>query len=205
MFDSAAFITQVDSLIRDGETTQAEERMLAAYSDLRSVDNVKDLELVTAQLAHFYSMPQTEDRVKAEAYFIEREALAPSGYAMLQTATFYFYVAKELSKTVKKVDEIEALPGTRDMGSYYSALALKGEALIELGRVDDAKSVLREMSYIVKTNPQQVPFGDEINLLEAAIRQETLAHPARELLQLIVPKIRSQEYRERAEALLKSA
>jgi hypothetical protein len=67
----------------------------------------------------------------------------------------------------------------------------------------DAGRVIEELLSMIKTNPGGLPYGDEINLLEAAVSSPILAPRCREVLELIIPKIRSQEYRERAKALLK--
>jgi hypothetical protein len=51
-----------------------------------------------------------KDLVKAEEYFEEREVLSPKPYTLLQTTLFHFYIRRDFSKTIAKVDEIKS-PG----------------------------------------------------------------------------------------------
>ena len=205
VFNTATFHKEINELVRHGQATEAEERMLRAYSELKAANNTPDLEAVVARLAHFYSMPETEDLQKAESYFLEREGLAPGAYAKYQTATFYFYILGSSAKTVKKIDEIKTLKTVDDRASLYSSLALLGQALLKLDQAADAGKVLQEILSLIRMNPSGLPYGDEINLLQAAISNPTLAPRCREILDLIIPKLRSQEYIEKAKDLLKSA
>jgi hypothetical protein len=204
VFDIVAFSKEINDLMRRGQQKSAEDRLLQEYVELKALGNMKELEFIASQLAHFYSMPQTENLGKAEAYFLEREALAPGAYAELQTAMFYFYVARDFGKTIKKVDHIKDIGEITDLASYYSALALKGQALIMLEKIADAKRTLDEILDIINMNSISLPHGDEINLLEMAASNSILVPICREILNHIVFKMRSQEYRERANTLLKS-
>jgi len=200
MFNTSVFDKEIDDLLQEGLEKKAEERMLKAYSELTASDSAKELEYVACRLAHFYSAPGTEDLEKAEAFFLRCEELSPGAYAKSQTATFYFYVLADPQKTIRKVSEIT--PSDADRASYYSALTLKGQALIKLNMLDDADAVLKELLNAIKTNPAGLPYGDEINLLEAASRLPRFAARCRQILELIIPKIRSEEYLGRANALL---
>ena len=205
MFDKVAFTVEINDLIREGQTKQAEERMLRMYSELKASNSLDELETVVFLLGHFYSNPDTKDLEKGEVYFLEREVLSPGAYTKCQTALFYFYVLGDSAKTIKKVEEINSMLAIADRASYYSALTLRGQAFINLEMPGDANKVLEELLSLVKTNPRGLPYGDEMNLLEAAISNPILAPRCREILDLIIPRIRSQEYVERAKALLKSA
>jgi tetratricopeptide (TPR) repeat protein len=204
MFDQLLFDNRVSELIKSGKHREAEDQLLKAHAQLKAANAPRDLEHVAGRLAQFYSMPQTEDRVKAEDYFSECESMSSTAYTRLQTATFYFYVLKDFSKTIKKVEDIKALKDVSASPSYYSALTLKGQALINLGMIDEAGKVLNELLSMIRGNPAKFPFGDEINFLEAAVSYEALMPTSHEILSLIIPKIRSQEYVDRAKALLKS-
>lgn len=204
MFDQLGFDEKINDLIRKGRHREAESKLLEAHAELKASNAPSDLEYVAGRLAQFYSMPPAEDPVKAEKYFTECERLSSTAYARLQTATFYFYVLRDFPKTIRKVEEIKALKDVSGSASYYSALTLKGQALINLGMIDDAGRVLDELLSMIMGNPPKFPFGDEINFLEAAISYEALAPKSYQILSLIVPKIRSQEYVSRAKALLKS-
>ena len=201
VFDERSFDENFYRLVDEGHGEKAEELLLKAYSELKAANNVRDLEYVVSRLALFYSLPDTENVAKAEAYLLESESLAPGADSKRRSALFYFDVLQDFRKTVRKVDEISPVQADRD--SYYSALTLKGQALIKLEMPGDAGRVIEELLSMIKTNPGGLPYGDEINLLEAAISNPILAPRCREVLELIIPKIRSQEYRERAKALLK--
>jgi len=205
MFDRAALDKKTNKLMRSGQVKEAEDNLLKAYAESKAANNVQDLEWVLNRMAQFYSSPDTEDRDKAEHYFLEREALSSGLYARLQTATFYFYVLRNFPKTIHKVDEMKALREVTASPSYYSALTLKGQAFIELGKIDSANQVLEEMLLMIKMNSSKLPYGDEFNLLEAAMSNEILAARSRVILNLVIPRIRSQEYVEKAKALLESA
>jgi len=191
MFDYTEFQTKIRHLISLGETAQAERELLEAAGKLRRAGQIEELESVLVALAHFYSMPKTEDLAKAESYFLGRELLSPTQYALLQTATFYFYVSRDFPKTIAKVDQIRSqwnmdrcdpvltdrdgdlrIAGNReeakriheetlkrikssparppDRHSYYSALALKGQAHIAIGDTDAARLVLEEMLSMIE-------------------------------------------------------
>jgi hypothetical protein len=200
MFDPAVFDKEVDDLLLSGQEAAAEERMLREYSELKATGDV-GIENVISRLAHFYSMPGTENLDRAETYFLEGERLLPGAGTKYETAMFYFYVVGDAEKTIRKVDEIESLP--TDRASYYSALTLKGQSLVKLEKFHDAESVLRELLELIRSNPSGLPYGDELNLMEVAILVPMLAPKCCELLGLALPTIRSQEYQERAKLLLR--
>src|SRR5262245_50457317 len=138
VFDLIIFNKEVNDLIRNGDTKRAEKQMLEVYSALQAANSVYELEAVACRLAHFYSMPDTENLEKAESYVVERERLLPGAYTKCQTATFYFSVLADFAKTVRKVDEIKQPEAIADRSSDYSASVLKGQALIKLERTDEA-------------------------------------------------------------------
>lgn len=201
MFNAIIFEREIDRLIIEGRGLEAEEQMLKTYSELRAAGNVPELERVVMLLAHFYSMPDTEDVEKAEARFLEREELSPGAYVKSQTALFYFYVLEDYRKTIRKVDEIVLTKS--DLDSYYSAQTLKGQAFINLHMLTDAERVLDERLSLVRANSRGLPYGDEMNLMELGIGTIGLAPKCRELLELVIPRIRDKEYQERGRALLR--
>lgn len=202
VLDWAEIDRHVRELIRDNRVKEAEALLLKSYEELKKATRQEDLELVIGSLAQFYSTPEAEDCGKAERFFLEREQLTSKLYPKLQTATFYFYVLRDFPKTIAKVDEIGTRVGTKASPSYYSALALKGLALLGLNEVGGAASVLDEMELMTKSADTRLPYGDEINFLERAMSEPTLIPSSRALLTRIVPRIRSQEYAERGKRLL---
>lgn len=203
-FDQNDFDQKITELIRSGQETEAESRLLSARAELTSRNDLEQLEYLLNRLGQFYSMPGKEDPAKAEECFLEREALSSKLYPRLQTATFYFYVLSDFEKTIRKVDEIGELRETAESPSYYSALALKGQALVKLGRVEDTSHLLDELLKLIGRNSPKLPYGDELNFLDAALSNKMLVSKIRDILNLLIPKIRSQEYREKAKMLLES-
>jgi hypothetical protein len=206
VFDEQVFELRINQLISDGQEAAAERELLKALAEFRTQSDAEHLKLIHRNLAFFYAMPSTEDPVKAEQHFLEWERLSPAPYTLLQTATFYFYVLRDFSRTITKVDEIKARFDVIRNGSYYSALTLKGEALIELNHMDDANQVIGEMlAMLAMTKPggQGRPCGDELNFLSAAASVPVLADRCREVLRIIIPRVVSPEYVERANSLLK--
>ncbi len=193
---------EVNALKTDKEDELLETRLLNAYAELKASRTEEGLEYVVFELAHFYSRPRTENPEKAEAFFLERERLAPGARAKRATAQFYFFL-REPHKVIAKVDEIVSQQS--DRASYYSALTLKGQALLDIQNLDDVKRVVDELVNMARMNPQGLPYGDEMNLMEAAVVIAPLRPKCCELLGLVVPKIKDQEYRERGDELLKSS
>jgi hypothetical protein len=202
MFDRAEFDREINAFIMAGQCKQAEEMLLTAQSVASESGDVRALEYLAYRFAHYYSMPETQNLELAEKWFLERERLTPGVYSSFQTATFYFYVMGDNEKVVRKIDEIDS--EQPDRSSYYSALTLKGQALLALQKLDDVGRAIDELVMMARTNPQGLPYGDEINLMDAAVSVETLRPKCCELLGLVVPKMRDQEYRERGDELLKS-
>jgi hypothetical protein len=205
MFDPKGFYLNISSLLRNGQDQKAEQEMLAARAEMLLTGDIDNLKFVTNRLAHFYARPTTDDLAKAEECFLECEALSPEPGTLLQTATFQFYIRRDFPKTIAKVDELKARWDVTHNDSYYSALTLKGEALFELRNVEEASHVLEEMLAMVNSRPSRLPYGDELNFISAAISEPALAGRSRQLLRLIVPRIRSSEYIQRAQALLGEA
>jgi hypothetical protein len=202
MFDQIEFLSRIGRLITMGQERQAERDLLAALSALTPADDTEHRIFLFNQLAQLYSLPTFEDLPKAEGCFLQCEALSPEPPTLLQTAMFYFCARRDFSATVSKVDEFRTRWGGSQGVSYYSAMALKGQALIELGDIDGAGHVLDEMSAMVRSVPSGLPYGDELNFLESAVSRPSLAERCCEVLRLTAPRIRSQEYADRAMALL---
>jgi hypothetical protein len=202
VFDRIEFDREIDALIMAGRFKQAEEKLLVSQSAFSGGGDSEALAHVVFRLAHYYSMPDTEDLQLAEKWFLAREKLAPGAYSGLQTATFYFYVMANHEKTVRKVDEIAHL--NDDRRSCYSALTLKGQSLIELHKVLDAGAVIDELIGMAAADSRNLPFGDEVNLIQSGIGIREITAKCRELLRLAIPNMRSVEYRERAKMLLDS-
>src|SRR5260370_23527625 len=102
------FDTRIDELIRNGRLEEAEHELLTALTELELGVDTEALGFIHRKLAFFYTMPlASEDPVKAEQHFLKWESLSPRPNTLLQTATFYFYVLSDFSKTMANVDAIK--------------------------------------------------------------------------------------------------
>jgi hypothetical protein len=189
-------------LLRANHLTQAETFLLKCYAEPKGVNHTEDLDYVLSCLTQYYSMPEVEDCRKAERFALEREVISPGSYAKLQTATFYFYVPRDFSKTIDKINEMRSHSESRNSPDYYSGLSLKGQSLLELKRVEEAAQVLDEMLDMVQPSGAQLPYGNEMNFLEKAISIAALEAKCRNIVVGLIPRIRSQEYVEKAKKLL---
>ena len=82
-----------------------------------------------------------------------------------------------------------------------------------MGSIPEAQSAIEELIALVRGNPVQVQlrsgmnvnplaFGDEMDLMQAAIAIPELGPVAKELLELVTPRIREEEARERGRRYL---
>jgi hypothetical protein len=205
MFDKTEIDLKIEGLIDNGQYGQAEQELRDAYTERKLAGDIDGLAFVTGHLASLYSLPMYEDLAKAQAYYEEHEVLSPTPYTLRQTTFFYFYLRRDFAKTIAKVDEIRARWDVAHDANYYSALALKGEALLELGEIQATGDVLEEILAMIRLPPARLAYGDEVNLLSATVARPALAVCSRTILKLILPRIRSQEYVERVKSLLAEA
>jgi hypothetical protein len=188
-------------LLADHKFSQAESFLLQRLAQFREAKKQEDLEYIVGRLAQFYSMPEMEDRPKAEGFYLELENLSKDAHSKLQTATFYFYVLQDFPKTIAKIDEIGKLRRPVDP-DYYSGLSLKGQTLIETNDLQEVSDVLEEMQAMAETSRARLPYGDEMNFLERAILIPRFGPKCRRILATIIPCMRSTEYLVRARRLL---
>lgn len=182
MFAKEEFDDRIWELIGEERYEQAELELQDAYAERKRSGDSDGLGCVTGHLADLYSLPMYEDLDKAQKYFEEHELLSPTPYVLRQTTLFYFLLRRDFARTVDKVDEMKSRWDVSRDPSYYSALALKGEALLELGDVQGANAVLEEMLAMIRLQPSGRPYGDEVNLLSASVSRPDLAGCSREIL-----------------------
>jgi hypothetical protein len=194
--------SKVHEMLRGRQFSEAEAFLMQCRSEFREAGENEDLEYVAGCLARFYFMPDTEDRPKAERFYLEAEELSKNAHSKLQTATFYFYVLRNFRKTIGKIDEIGGLRKQPVDPDYYSGLSLKGQALIETNDLQEVVQVLEEMQTMTEAPQARLPYGDEINFLERAISNPLFETRCGKLLITVIPRMRSSEYDERAKILL---
>ena len=178
-----------------------EERLLREYADLKKLGDVEKLAFIVSELAHFYTVSGIKDLKRAEEYHLELERLEPGAQSKWITAGFFHAFGSPM-KVIEKVNEID--PKDPDCVCRYSALALKGEAFISLNSLDAARETLDELLRMTREHQGDLPYGDEIVLLEASTKVSPLIQKSRELLDIVTPRIQDKVYQERGQKLLQS-
>jgi hypothetical protein len=210
---------QIQRLIGLGRYTEAEAILIAAHAGRKAAGG-EPFEEVLQLLASLFSAKGNRNLERAESYHLERERLRPDSLNKWMTAHFYLNTG-QLRKAIDKVSEVHFAAREDDdedsvvcdRHNYYSCVALKGQALIQLGSIPEAQSVIEELIALVRGNPVRVQlrsgmnvnplaFGDEMDLMQAAIAIPELRPVAKELLELVTPRIREEEARERGRRYL---
>jgi hypothetical protein len=176
-----------------------ERRLLEAYKNFKDSKNYAELAYIILELAYWKTSCGLKALNSASEFFAELEQLEPGAESKLILARFY-YLTQSYRKLIEVVDGIEK--SDEDRGTRYSALALKGQSCIEINLIQDAEQVLDSMIELAKKNPKNLPFGDEVDLLSEVVRSEKLRAKGKELLLIATPRIREEEFRLRAEALV---
>jgi hypothetical protein len=120
-------------------------------------------------------------------------------------ASFYFYALRDFTKTAEKVQAMGKLEDQdgRDIQFYYSALTLRGQALLYLNPGHEAAMTLQELGRIIASAPKRVPYGDEFNFLDEMAQRKLEPELCSELANVIAARISDQEFKEKYSALLK--
>lgn len=176
-----------------------ERNLLATYENLKKLENYAELAYIVLELGNWKTACGLKALNSASEYFAELEQLEPGAQSKLAFSR-YCYVIRDYRKVIEAVDSIEG--SDKDRGSRYSALVLKGQSCIEINLIQDAERVLDELIELAKRNPKDLPFGDEVDLLSEANGFEGLRAKGEELLLIAAPRIREEEFKLRAEALL---
>ena len=197
MADFTNFAASVFSRIRAGEYREVETELLARYEQAKRGADFITLSQTLGLLAKFYSLPFVEDLNKAETYYEEREQFFPGPETLLDFAMFLFYVKRNSSRALAKTQEVLAAAyELGDSSRAYTALSLKGRALLELGRSHEALDVLDELERMVAAKKSFV-VGDETSFLEC-LRERALASNRVSLLaSKLAPICRDPAFRER--------
>jgi tetratricopeptide (TPR) repeat protein len=194
-------------LIASGQVDEVERRLAVNYEEAKeSEDQARVLHAVSA-LAHFYALPFKEDLLRAEQYFRELFQLQRGPEASIELIMFSYYALQDSRKTLEETGRMRSLTDrdrASDLRFLYTAVTIEGQAHLALGQEHDAIRNLEELLEMAEQNPDDVPFGDEFNLVEQ-ITARNLAEPTcKRLLILVRRRVRSVEYREKAEKLLRS-
>lgn len=196
--------THVLSYIQNGEYEQAEQFLREQYTEVKARGNSTALRHILLEIAHFYCLPFKKHLRQAEVYYREMESTFPDRETDLRIAMFYFYNLRDFTKTVDRVSKMGAVDfqNKKDIQFYYSALALKGQALLCLNRDQQAATILKELERIIAAAPRQVPFGDEFNFLNEMTQRKREPELCKELTKVIIARIKDQEFKDKFLALL---
>ena len=113
---------------------------------------------------------------------------------------FSFYVAQNFAQAIEKADDVLSSSKDTDSSRRYTALALKGQALLKLGRREQAVPILGELEQMV-SNRMALVVGDEVAFLErlatAGLETERVSRLANTLARVC----RDPAFKKRLEAL----
>jgi hypothetical protein len=198
------FDLQMQTYIRDKKYDDAERFMLERYAQVKANGTPTELRDILDQAAMFYRLPFKRNLAMAEHYYHEMEAIFPGWETDLRVTSFYFYRLRDFAKTI---DRVTAMAARKDSDKepvqfLYSALSLKGLALIYLNRFEEAVLVLRELDRIISSTPNQVPYGDEFNFLSAMMDANIDPKGCKDLAAVIVNRVRDKEFKDKYRAIL---
>lgn len=196
---------KVSTYLQRREYEEAESLLQEQYSKVKTAGNPTAIRHILNGIANFYCLPFKKDLSRAESYYREMEALFPDRETDFRFASFYFYSLKDFSKRVDKIQSMAApqSQGRKDFRFYYSALTLKGQALLHLNRNHEATLVLRELANMTDIAPNYVPYGDEFNFLSEMTRRKLELELCKQLATAIVSRVRDQEFKDKFLTMLK--
>lgn len=125
---------------------EAEQILLREYDTAkRSADNHM-LDVVLGLLVHVYVSSRPPNLIRGREVCAEREANLHSAYNMLQTGLFLYYAADDpIGAAAKLRDAITKAKEEGQDPTLYSSVSLLGCALMDLGQVNEAAGVLKEI------------------------------------------------------------
>lgn len=196
---------QVSTYLQEKEYDKAESLLQEQYSKVKAEGNQTAIRHILNGIANFYCLPFKKNLAQAESYYREMEDIFPDRETDLRFASFYFYSLRDFSKTVDRVPFMPVLEGQgrKDIRFYYSALTLKGQALLYLNRNQEAARVLQELANIIESAPHYVPYGDEFNFLNEMTCRKLELELCRQLAAIIVSRVRDREFKDKFLSMLK--
>jgi hypothetical protein len=180
----------------------------AVLQRLRQRESVpSNVDLVLLELTQLYCLMEPPDFSKAETYSLERERVTRTAWSKYATAMMYYWSMVDVSRTLEKSSQaIEQAQKDRDDSTLYSALALKGLALLDNGHLNEAISILDEMAAMVRQS-SNIVVGDETLFLERLSKFSELPElrqRIRELAEMLSALCRDPSFTARLEALAKT-
>jgi tetratricopeptide (TPR) repeat protein len=192
------------ALVAAGQFQQAE----AELEHLRLEESEpSNLDLILLGLTQVYCLRDPPDYAKAEACCLHRERVSQSAFSKYATAMLYYWSMHDAARTLDKLSQaIEQAFKDRDDSTLYSALALKGLALLDDGRLNEAAAVLDKIAAMVRRH-SPVPVGDETLFLERLSKSSESPEARttiRELARALSPVCRDLSFAARLEALART-
>jgi len=194
-------LNELAMLQRQRSDDLLEARLLRAYEEFKKLHNVEELAYVVSELAHFYAVSKLRDLKKAEAFHLELELLEPGAQSKWMTAGFYSAFGHP-TQVITKVNEISSTD--EDIVCRYSALSLKGQACLATEKLEEAEETLGKLRDLANRERTELPYGDELPFVEEAAKISSLRSTSRAFLELVVPRIRDEEFQEKGKRLLES-
>ena len=194
-------------LVAQGQADEVERRLLNSYESAKDSGNTTGLQYAISSLAHFYALPFKEDLEKADRFFREALLVSPGADSAVELVFFCHYVLADPGKTLQEVARVRALTDkgrAGDLRFLYTAVAMEGQAHLAVGQEQDAIRNLEELLEMAARDPDHVPFGDEFNFVEQIVTRNLARETCTQLLNIVRLRVRSVEYRDKVEKLLRS-
>lgn len=155
---------------------KAEEFLSERYALARSNNDRETLEYVLQKLVFLHSL--RKDYPSAERAYIqwENESQDPS-LARSENAFFLFSLARDYTKALAKVEEVEKAVEPRvsmhvasqaEICSLFRVLHVRGRSLLKLGRTSEIADLMNHINRLVQENPE-AQFGFELDLVEECL------------------------------------
>jgi hypothetical protein len=158
----------LSTALKNGTSSEAETRFLDERRDAVQRSDRDTLLFVDQLLVHLFSGARIPDVAKAEKYAREREQHEGSAYGKLQTAMILYIVKHDPKAAAAKAEEaINVGRLNNDDVTVYSALAVRGQALLDLSEFDAAREVIGEID-VMLDRKKDVRSADATVLLEKA-------------------------------------
>jgi hypothetical protein len=126
---------------------KGEKILWKAYEKAKLARDDEAGEFILGEMSRLFAMAGL--LCKAEAALAARERMSPKSlHVKLGTAQYFFRYGGDSFRTLRKILEIKlpAKPGKLDFDAYYNALALKGQALLAVGKERQAVIVMKEFA-----------------------------------------------------------
>src|SRR5437763_13719273 len=145
-----ALTETVPTLIIERKFQPAETLLKQAYEQAKRDDDLEVLEHVAALFVQLYSSFEPPQLVRAEYFSLERERIKSSAYNKLQTAMVIYHVAHDPKRTAEKLrDTLESSRKENDFPTFYSALSLLGQSLLDMNKTSEAADVLHDIEQTI--------------------------------------------------------